>query len=229
MLPEIKIASPCPASWEQMAGDNQVRRCAQCNLDVYNFSEMTSGEIEQLIKASEGQRLCGRLYQRADGTLITRDCPVGLRTKIHRVSLRLTTALAAAMSLVFTAQACSQQTPHTTGIVVPIQTGFHLAVLDPSGNPIAHAQIFLLDNKTGKKTAENQTDKAGKISFSDLAVGDYTAIVRASGFVSHSAFVSIRPNNMQDITIKLLQREADFITGIVSMPAQPLPLFVKIK
>jgi hypothetical protein len=227
MLPEIRIASPCPATWEQMAGDNQVRHCAQCNLNVYNFSAMTSGKIEQLIKSSEGQRLCGRLYQRADGTLITRDCPVGLRTRVRRVSRRLTTALAAAMSLIFAAEASPQQNTVTTGKVIALQTGFHLAVLDPSGNPIAHAQILLLDKKTGKRIAENQTDNAGKFSFSHLAVGDYTAIVQAPGLVSHSAFVSIKPNAMQDVTVKL-QSEA-FITGIVAMPTYLAPLVVKIK
>jgi hypothetical protein len=72
MLPQLKIASPCPASWEKMTGNNQVRHCSQCNLNVYNFSAMTSHEIETLINASDGQRLCGRLYQRADGTLLTR-------------------------------------------------------------------------------------------------------------------------------------------------------------
>ncbi len=222
MLSEIRIASPCPATWEQMAGDTQVRHCAQCNLNVYNFSEMTSGEIEQLIKASEGQRLCGRLYQRADGTLITRDCPVGLRTRIRRVSRRLSTALAAAMSLVFTAQACSQQTSFTTGRIAAVQTGFHLAVLDSSGNPIAHAQILLLDKKTGKKIAESQTDKAGRFILSHLAAGDYTALVQAPGFVSGSTSLSIKPNAMQDISIKLLRSEVAFTTGILSLPAQGL-------
>ena len=108
MLPEIKIASPCSVPWEQMAGDNRIRHCSQCNLNVHNFSEMTSAEIEQLLAASAGQRLCGRLYQRADGTILTRDCPVGVHAHIQRVSRRLSGALAAALSLVFATQACSQ-------------------------------------------------------------------------------------------------------------------------
>jgi hypothetical protein len=229
MLPEIKIASPCPALWEQMAGNNQVRHCAQCNLNVYNFSEMTSAEIEQLIKASEGQRLCGRLYQRADGSLITRDCPVGLRTKIRRVSARLTTALAAALSLVFAAQACSQQSSHTTGVVVAIQTGFHLSVLDASGNPVDHARILLSDKNTGRKIAEGQTDNAGKFSLSRLADGDYTAIIQPPGFVSQSKFVSVKPNAMQDVDITVLLRSAVFTMGRVAMPTQLAPPVVKIK
>src|SRR5689334_9195454 len=77
LVQQIQIASPCPASWEQMEGDDRKRFCYQCKLHVYNFSAMTTEEGEELIRQTEG-RLCGRIYQRADGTIITADCPVGL-------------------------------------------------------------------------------------------------------------------------------------------------------
>ena len=66
MLERIKIASPCKANWEQMAGDERVRHCAECNLDVYNLSAMTRREVEHLVQEREG-RLCARFYRRADG------------------------------------------------------------------------------------------------------------------------------------------------------------------
>jgi hypothetical protein len=46
---------------------------------------MTSSEAETLIARSEG-RLCVKFYQRRDGSIITRDCPVGLRAIRRRVS-----------------------------------------------------------------------------------------------------------------------------------------------
>jgi Carboxypeptidase regulatory-like domain len=227
MLPQLKIASPCPASWENMTGNNQVRHCSQCNLNVYNFSAMTSHEIETLISASEGQRLCGRLYQRADGTLLTQDCPVGLRTRIRRVTRRVGAALAAAMSFAVAAEASPQQSAGTMGKVVAVQTGFNLAVLDASGAPVPHSRILLINAKTHKTVAENRTDNAGKFSFSHLPVGDYTAIVEAPGLLSQSALVSIKPNAMQDITFQL--RSEAFVTGLIALPAQLLPLKVQIK
>src|SRR5215210_6176183 len=73
-LKQIRIAAPCPATWEAMSGDERRRHCTLCDLSVYNFAEMTGEEIRELLVRSEG-RLCARLYRRADGTLLTRDCP----------------------------------------------------------------------------------------------------------------------------------------------------------
>ena len=33
----LRIASPCPANWDQMSGDDCVRFCDLCNLHVYNI------------------------------------------------------------------------------------------------------------------------------------------------------------------------------------------------
>jgi len=60
MLPQLRVASPCTADWERMGGDDRVRYCDQCKLNVYNFSAMSSSEIEQLLLKSTG-RVCGRL------------------------------------------------------------------------------------------------------------------------------------------------------------------------
>lgn len=83
-LDQVGIASPCSIPWETMRGDERVRFCRQCRKNVYNFAEMTRGEITQLIQENEGH-LCGRMYRRADGTLLTSDCPVGLRAVRHRL------------------------------------------------------------------------------------------------------------------------------------------------
>ncbi len=90
-LNNIKIASPCPADWNEMYGDNRKRFCGDCKLNVYNLSGMTRDEAEALVTNAEG-RLCVRYYQRADGTVITADCPVGwakikARTKIYATAV----------------------------------------------------------------------------------------------------------------------------------------------
>lgn len=86
-LDVIDVASPCPADWEGMTGDERVRHCSQCDLNVYNLSDMTEDEALRLVNENEG-RLCIRFFRRMDGTMITRDCPVGLvavRRKIARL------------------------------------------------------------------------------------------------------------------------------------------------
>ena len=77
-LEDVRIASPCKASWRKMKGDDRVRNCAKCSLNVYNISEMTREEAAELIANTEG-RLCIRLWRRRDGTVITKDCPMGFK------------------------------------------------------------------------------------------------------------------------------------------------------
>ncbi len=75
-LNNIRVASPCSANWDEMYGNDRKRFCGDCKLNVYNLSGMTRVEAEDLIRRSEG-RLCVRFYSRADGSVITQDCPVG--------------------------------------------------------------------------------------------------------------------------------------------------------
>ena len=77
-LEQVRVAAPCNADWEQMIGNERARFCGQCNLNVYNLSSMTRSEAETLIARNEG-RLCVRFYRRKDGSIITENCPVGLR------------------------------------------------------------------------------------------------------------------------------------------------------
>ncbi|MFN0057673.1 MAG: hypothetical protein ACKVX7_04380 [Planctomycetota bacterium] len=96
LLQRVRIASPCHQSWAQMSGDERRRFCASCQKHVYNFAGMREQEIEALLRAHEGN-LCARLHRRADGTILTADCPVGLRN----ASRRMRRWLAAATGLVF--------------------------------------------------------------------------------------------------------------------------------
>jgi hypothetical protein len=78
-----------------MVGTERVRFCGQCSLNVYNLSAMTKRDAERLIAETEG-RLCVRYYRRADGTILTKNCPVGLRALKRRLS-RIATVTASAV------------------------------------------------------------------------------------------------------------------------------------
>src|SRR3954464_4917655 len=95
-LDGVRVAAPCPADWEKMVGDERVRFCGQCSLHVYNLSGMTKREAEGLVANAEG-RLCVRYYRRADGSILTRNCPVGLRALKQRVSRIAGAALSAVL------------------------------------------------------------------------------------------------------------------------------------
>ena len=68
-----------------MIGDERVRFCGQCQLNVFNLSAMTRAQAESVIAGAEG-RLCVRFYRRKDGSILTQDCPVGLRAIRQRAS-----------------------------------------------------------------------------------------------------------------------------------------------
>jgi hypothetical protein len=98
-LDRAKIASPCDAAWSNMAGDDKTRRCRRCSQSVHNAEAMTREELEKL-----AQDACVRLFRRADGTVLTRDCPESARRRWRRMGLALlvtgaTTAALAAQAL----------------------------------------------------------------------------------------------------------------------------------
>jgi hypothetical protein len=87
-LDKIKIASPCAADWSEMRGSERQRYCAMCRLNVYNLSGMTREEAESFIINAEG-RVCLRIHRRADGTVMTKDCPGGwarIKRKVSRTA-----------------------------------------------------------------------------------------------------------------------------------------------
>jgi hypothetical protein len=92
-LDNVQIAAPCSADWNEMIGDERRRHCSQCQLNVYNLSAMTQTEAENFLINAEG-RVCLRIYRRADGTVLTRNCPVGWQAIKKRASRTATAILA---------------------------------------------------------------------------------------------------------------------------------------
>jgi hypothetical protein len=102
LLENVRIASPCNVSWDEMQGDERVRFCGSCEKHVYNLSEMAGDEAERLLAQHTEGSVCVRLYRRADGTVLTNDCPVGVRKKRTRRTL-VAAAGAGAMAVAATA------------------------------------------------------------------------------------------------------------------------------
>ena len=83
VLDNLRVATPCSADWAKMSGDDRVRACADCNKNVYNISNLTRDEAHALIIEKEG-KLCVRFFQRADGTILLKDCTIGIAKKRRR-------------------------------------------------------------------------------------------------------------------------------------------------
>ena len=97
-LDDIRIASPCSADWESMYGNDRMRFCGDCKLNVYNLSGMSREDAENLIMNAEG-RLCVRFYRRSDGTILTENCPVGWAKVKARAKVYITAALSLVMAI----------------------------------------------------------------------------------------------------------------------------------
>jgi hypothetical protein len=117
---EIRVASPCHARWNDMAGDERARFCGQCSKHVFNLSAMTRAQIETLVREKEG-KFCGRFHRRADGTMLTADCP----SRLRRVRARLAKLGGALCALVLSLVGCSARRGSEVimgDIAVPPQT-----------------------------------------------------------------------------------------------------------
>jgi hypothetical protein len=99
LLEGIRIAAPCEVSWDAMDGNGRVRECGDCKKQVFNLSAMSRADAEVLIRERVGD-MCVRLYRREDGTVLTSDCPVGVRRRLTTRALvsMATTALLGAFA-----------------------------------------------------------------------------------------------------------------------------------
>jgi hypothetical protein len=87
-----------------MVGDGRVRFCGDCGKNVYNLSAMMREDAEALLRETEGASICVRMFRRADGTMLTADCPIGAR-KVRRRRAALATAGAGIVAVATAVQA----------------------------------------------------------------------------------------------------------------------------
>ena len=167
----LRVASPCSVGWETMSGDERTRHCHLCSLNVYNVSALTPAEVENLILKREG-RVCIRMYRRADGTVLTKDCPVGFRA-IQKRAARLAGALLAVVLGLFSIWFGQKEDRNSIDIskikiVRTVNQGQESEltgkVIDPNGAVIPSVEIRLYKNGN-KKPLITKSDEGGDYSF----------------------------------------------------------------
>jgi hypothetical protein len=198
MIDNIRIASPCPADWEKMPGDNRIRHCDACNLNVYNLAAFTEVEIRELLANRKG-RLCGRIYQRWDGTVLTQNCPVGMRAVARRIS-RIAGAVFAFLTVNFSASLLAVGQSYTRTNVS--SAGLDLEVVDPSGATVPDAEV-ILNEPSRKQEIHGKTDKRGRFVLAGVRSGRYLITVSAPGLVSFPETVDLRAGEKLSLPVKL--------------------------
>lgn len=225
-LDYVRVAAPCPANWEQMAGDDRVRHCQECNLNVYNLSEMTRLEAERFIASREG-RLCVRFYRRADGTILTRDCPKGL----HALTLRISKIAGAVLSAMIAVtplfgQSTAKPSPQPQASSKETQLGIEVMVFDPTNAVIQNAKIRVCRCKD-KITYDASTDSSGTAQLLGLAKGDYDVDVQAPGFKPSRETVTIK--KLERLKIKLKVAEQTTTIEVKAQPVAIMGIYVEMR
>lgn len=222
-LRRLQVASPCPVNWADMAGDNRVRQCAECNLNVYNLSAMTTAEISYLVRDREG-RLCVRFFRRADGTMITQDCPRGVRaaaTSAARRAAKVAAAVLSAIVSMYPALASGKSRPQVCALPPRSeqnQPGIEFHVFDPQGALIPGAQVALR-GKDGKIAFSGITSEVGELHIIGVAPGRYTLSVSASGFRTYESPVTLQSDRLLSVKLQLRIAPATTEIQVTASPA----------
>ncbi len=227
-LEHARIASPCPANWDEMSGDDRVRFCDLCNLHVYNIARLTQKEADSLITNTEG-RLCARLFRRSDGTIITSDCPVGLRAIRRRLAKIAGAVCAAALSI------CSTALPRGRSGIATLQprpsersnTGLFMSpiisaavsgtITDPNGDPIKDAVVTLINLQTSQKQTA-RSDRKGRYRFHVSEFGSYQIKVHTPYFQPYELTLPLHLSDDVRLDISLMIQG---VTGVFVFQGPP--------
>lgn len=228
----LRVASPCPANWQRMSGDDRIRFCDLCNLQVYNISQMTRKEIETLFANTEG-RICARLFRRIDGTIITKDCPMGLRAVRQRLARVALAVLAAIVSLAATVMgqkpirkdksSCQEQVAVTKSTTESKQEPRSISgtVVDPNGEFIQGVKVRVT-RKNGKVVTSSRSDDRGRFQVRGLKSDTYELILELKGFALLKV-TEIRLGDKDEVIVAAILMPSG-ITELIGIVAEEQPL-----
>jgi hypothetical protein len=214
-------------AWDDMAGNERVRFCSQCKLNVYDISAMTKSEAESFIANAEG-RICAKLYRRADGAILTQDCPVGLRAIRKKVSRAAAAVFSALFGLFGGPALFAQQQPKDESKADVRRTSRRYGQAAVEGKitdmllaAIAGAEIRLINEQT-KREISTRANESGRFRFMDVEPGVYTIRVDSPGF-SRLEFsrLNFEEETSLNLAVTLTVGSFEMIGVIVTPPTIP--------
>ena len=185
----LTVNSPCAASWESMAGNEQVRFCEHCEKSVHNLSAMTRKRALRLVRANDGG-LCVRFHTDPNGRTLHE--PEG---KLHSITRRASSFAAGAFGafVALGATALAQSPSPDAGREVVLgriaaradaeaaRASLTGTVLDPNGALVKGASVMIMNTKTYQILTATTNDE-GVYHFDSLAPGTYFVEFKAEGF-----------------------------------------------
>lgn len=205
--------------WNAMSGTELVRHCDECKLNVYNLSVMTEVEIQGLLRERVDQRVCVRFYRRADGTVLTQDCPRGLKRLTRWISTVCAAVLSALVSVNYAAAKTNQQQACSRIQAQKTFANVSIIVTDPDGAVVPGARIALVDS-AGKPRLKGKTDGSGSLTRDDLKPGDYTLKVVVPGFKEYSDALRLEESKNVQLNLRLALASTNTTVEVVSSPVE---------
>jgi hypothetical protein len=185
-LNNLTIPSPCRADWNSMIGNDQVRFCEHCSLDVHNLSQLSRSQAERLVARSHG-RLCVRYHHDPAGRLL--NLP---GQKLHRISRRVSRIAAGAFTAALSVTSAVAQSSDVQSGSANTGGGDAIAswamgsrivgtITDRQGAVISGATIFV-SSEQANVALYASTGFNGQFQIDGLKAGAYNVRVEAPGF-----------------------------------------------
>ncbi|HVE59835.1 MAG TPA: ankyrin repeat domain-containing protein [Pyrinomonadaceae bacterium] len=117
LIDSIEVKSPCSEDWNEMTGNEKVRFCGHCDLNVNNISALTRKQAMRLVRQSNGRICIHYVKNPVDNSPIFAE-------KLYQISRRAGIAagvLGASLSLSTLAYA-QQETPVLYPLTTSVQT-----------------------------------------------------------------------------------------------------------
>lgn len=213
-LKQIEVKDPCSQDWDEMTGNDEVRFCSHCNLNVNNLSAMTRKQALKIVRESNG-RICVRYVRHpVDKTPVFAD-------RLHQITRRTVIAagvLGASLSLSTLTYAQGEpirprliknqteisQTEQTDEDKTESAASLSGTVIDSQGNFASGISVTLINMKTNE-TRYAGTNSDGFYEFRDLSAGIYKLAVKdEKGSTQIESFeITEASENRQDLALTL--------------------------
>ena len=183
-IENIRVASPCSQSWDEMSGNDRVRFCSHCSKHVNDISAMGRKEAERLVRLSKGN-ICVRYVTdpATGGPVVMPPKPV----KIGRAPAIAAGVLGTTLSV--SSLAYSQGSPRIVELPTAVERSASLeempeqieptgtarlwgVLTDPAGALVPGKEV-LIRSREGGKTLSATSNDVGVFEFKDIAGGVY--------------------------------------------------------
>lgn len=184
---------------------------------------MTAPEARHLIETREG-RVCIRLVRRTDGTVLTKDCPVGIRKYRARAARYAGAALATILGVFSVSYGQKNDSESAdkprNGILRTKTTAekgeIYGIVSDSNGSAIGGIEL-ILSRMGEKKKITIKTDNNGKFVFVKITAGVYKVETGKKNFGFTKTIVEnidVLAGDKIQLNMELMVGQPDVVVGI---------------